>query len=56
MPASIAGTAINESNMAKPANAGMNPAPVSKSSIKKRITARNALITAPITHIPILHV
>jgi hypothetical protein len=51
MPIGIAGTAINESIRAEPANAGMNPAPVSKSDIKKRIAARNAFITAPITHI-----
>ena len=54
-PAIIAGIAINEINKTEPANAGINPAPVSKSRMKKRIAARTAFITAPITHIKILH-
>jgi len=55
MPASIAGTAINESNRTDLANAGMKADPVIKSTIIKRIAARNAFITAPITHVEILH-
>jgi hypothetical protein len=55
IPVGIAVTAINESNRTDPDNAGINPAPVSKSRIKRRIVERSVFITAPITHIAILH-
>jgi len=55
IPANIDGTTITESNRRKPAKAGSNVVPVSKSRTKKIAAARNAFVTAPITQMAIWH-